>query len=262
LSFSRAADELNVSQAAVSQQIRQLEAYLDTPLFVRHHRRLTLTNTGQVYLEAVHEALDRLDSITDQLFPGRQHQIVNLHCTSSIATLWLAPHLRSFQKCHPNIELRIKTLDQNFANQKLSNSELEIFIPQDISSTDSSAEKLLTSAIIPVSSPSLFINGQRLEKPVDILKYELIHVLGYDDDWHRWFRSFQLKNIDIPRGFSVDSSLIAIETVQRGDGIMLGRRPFIDNLLKSGELVEVFNRPFHLNTDYYLRLPAKKTGFE
>lgn len=262
LSFSLAATDLNISQAAVSQQIRQLESYLDTLLFIRHHRRLTLTSTGQVYLDAVHESLDRLDSITDQLFPGRQHQAVTLHCTSSIATLWLAPHLRTFQNHYPNIELRIKTLDQSFENRDLSRSELEIFIPADISDIDPNTEKLLTSTILPVCSASLFSGASRPDKPVDVLKHELIHVLGYDDDWHRWFRSFQLKDVDIPRGLSVDSSLIAIEAVQRGDGIMLGRRPFIDSHLKSGELVEVFTKPFHLHTDYYLRQPAKKTGHD
>jgi len=260
LSFSLAADELNISQAAVSQQMRQLEAYLDTTLFVRHHRRLTLTGTGQAYLDAVHEALDRLDSITDQLFPGRQHQVVTLHCTSSVATLWLAPHIRAFQLQYPNIELRIRTLDQAYENQNLSSAGLEIFIPLDVPHTDLNTFRLLTSTIIPVCSPSLFSNGQQPESPADVLEHKLIHVLGYDDDWHRWFRHYQLKDVEVPRGLSVDSSLIAIEAVQRGDGIMLGRRPFIDNHLKSGELVEVFSRPFHLYTDYYLKQPPKKTG--
>ncbi len=93
-----AADDLNISQAAVSQQMRQLEANLNTPLFVRHHRRLSLTSTGQAYLEVVHEALDRLDSVTDRLFPGRHNQAVTLRCTSGVAALWLVPQLRSLQK--------------------------------------------------------------------------------------------------------------------------------------------------------------------
>jgi len=260
LSFSLAADDLNISQAAVSQQMRQLEAYLDTALFIRHHRRLSLTSTGQTYFEAVHKSLDRLDSITDQLFPSRQHQTVTLHCTSSIATLWLVPHLQAFQKRHPNIELRIKTLDQSHENRQLSQSNLEIFIPPEGFSHDPNSEKLLTSTITPVCSPALFPHRKRPEKPDEVLNHELIHVLGYDDDWHRWFRNFQL-NVDLPRGLSVDSSLIAIEAVQRGVGIMLGRRPYIDNYLKTGELVEVFDSPFHLYSDYYLRLPPKKTGF-
>ncbi|MGI9291294.1 MAG: LysR family transcriptional regulator, partial [Gammaproteobacteria bacterium] len=97
LSFSQAAEDLKISQAAVSQQIRQLEAYLDTALFIRHHRRLSLTSTGQAYLDAVHEALDRLDSVTDQLFPGRHHPTVTLNCTSGVAALWLVPQLKAFQ---------------------------------------------------------------------------------------------------------------------------------------------------------------------
>ncbi len=239
--------------------MRQLEAYLKTPLFVRHHRRLSLTSTGQAYLEAVHEALDRLDSVTDRLFPGRQNQAVTLRCTSGVAILWLAPELGSLKKHHPNIDLRINTLDQGYDNQQSPTTDLEIFI-QGEGATDPCAHKLLTSTITPVCSPKLFSSRQRPGKPADVLNHDLIHVLGYDDDWHRWFRSHRLSEVVIPRGLSVDGSLIAIEAAQRGDGIMLGRRPFIDRYLKSGELVEVFENPFHLYADYYLRQPALPTG--
>jgi LysR family glycine cleavage system transcriptional activator len=260
LSFSAAADDLNISQAAVSQQMRQLEAYLDTPLFVRHHRRLSLTSTGQAYLGAVHEALDRLDSVTDQLFPGRQNQTVTLRCTSGVATLWLAPQLRSLQKLHGNIDLRIKTLDQNYEYHNSPRADLEIFIPGG-GAIDSSVRKLLTSTITPVCSAKLFSHRQRPKAPAEVLEHELIHVLGYDDDWHRWFRRHRLDGVEVPRGLSVDGSLIAIEAAQRGDGIMLGRRPFIDRHLQSGELVEVFTKQFHLYADYYLRqAPPTTTG--
>lgn len=256
LSFSQAAEDLKISQAAVSQQIRQLEAYLNTPLFIRHNRRLSLTSTGQAYFDTVHEALDRLDTVTDQLFPVRQNQVVTLHCSASVATLWLAPELKSFQTFHPEIELHIKTLDQSRHARGSAHSDLEIFIPRD-DSIDANAELLLTSTITPVCSPQLLADRQRPRQPKDLLQLELIHVLGYDDDWHRWFRQHKLDDAAIPRGLSVDGSLIALEAAQRGDGVMLGRRPFIDRHLKSGELVEVFSKPMHLLTDYYLRQPAK-----
>lgn len=252
LSFSQAADELNVSQAAVSQQMRQLEAYLDTALFVRHHRRLSLTNSGQAYLYGVHEALDRLDTITDQLFPDRPHQVVTLRCTSSIAALWLAPHMAEFRKQHPDIDLRIRTLDPDHSDHNSTGSELEVVILNE-ANADPHAQRLLTTTITPVCSPKAFVGKPRPMIPADILAFELIDVVGYNDDWHRWFRSHGLDTQVVPSGFSVDSSLIAMETAQRGDGIMLGRRPFIDRLLKSGELVEVFSQPFHLHADYYLR---------
>ncbi len=252
LSFSLAAEELNISQAAVSQQIRQLEASLGTPLFVRHHRRLTMTNTGQSYYLGVHEALDRLDTITDQLFPGRPYQVVTLHCTSSIAALWLAPHMAEFRKQHRDIDLRIRTLEQDYGDVSSAGAELEIVILNE-GNSDREAVRLLTTTITPVCSPKTFATQSRPTKPADILAFELIDIVGYEDDWHRWFRSHGLDTIAVPRGFSVDSSFIAIEATQRGDGIMLGRRPFIDRLLNSGELVEVFNQPYHLHADYYLR---------
>jgi LysR family transcriptional regulator, glycine cleavage system transcriptional activator len=256
LSFSLAAKDLNISQAAVSQQMRQLEASLDTPLFVRHHRRLTLTGTGQAYLDAVHEALDRLDTVTDQLFPDRPNQIVTLQCTSSVATLWLAPELGRFNKRHPGIDLRLKTLNSEHGEHNLTApdgaSDLEIIILSK-GKKDPRARKLFTSTITPACAPKMLSGKTRPDKPEDVLAFELIHVLGYGDDWHRWFRSNGLNDVAVPRGLSVDSSLIAIDAAQRGDGIMLGRRPNIDHHLKSGDLVEVFAEPYHLYADYYLR---------
>lgn len=232
--------------------MRQLEAYLNTPLFIRHHRRLSLTSTGQAYLEAVHNALDRLDTITDQLFPDRQYQSVTLHCTSMVATLWLAPQIGSLHKQHPNIDLRINTLDQGQDDNRYSAANLEIFIQRE-SVVDPEAQKLLTSTIVPVCAPDLLPDKEHLKEPADLLGLELIHVLGYDDDWHRWFRKHCLQEMSVPRGLSVDGSLIAIEAAVRGEGIMLGRRPFIDRYLNSGELIEVFGLPYHLYADYYLK---------
>jgi LysR family glycine cleavage system transcriptional activator len=252
LSFSLAAQDLNISQAAVSQQMRQLEAYLDTALFIRHHRRLSLTSTGQSYFDTVREALDRLDSVTDQLFPGKHHQTVTLRCTSGVAALRLVPHLNAFQKLHRNIEIRIKTLEQIEDNHKIRAPDLEILIAGD-AENDPTAVKLFTSIITPVCSPRLFTQRQRPIRPDEILEFELIHVLGYDDDWHRWFRNHVQNDVNVSRGLLVDGSLIAIEAAQRGDGIMLGRRPFIDHHLQSGDLTEVFSSPYHLHADYYLR---------
>jgi LysR family glycine cleavage system transcriptional activator len=164
----------------------------------------------------------------------------------------LAPRLGQFQKRHPEIDLRIKTLDPDYGDRNPSGADLEIVILSD-GANDPHARKLLTATITPVCSPEFSSRGLRPSEPADVLAFELIHVLGYDDDWHRWFRRHGLRDAPVPRGLSVDGSLIAIEAAQRGDGIMLGRRPFIDSCLRSGELVEAFSEPFHLHADYYLR---------
>jgi len=262
LSFTLAADELNISQAAVSQQIRNLESSLDCRLFVRQNRRLSLTSNGQAYLDTVHEVLDRLDAVTDQLFPGQRSNSVTLHCTSAIATLWLAPQLKTLQQSHADIELRINTLDQFADNENASQSELEIYISSD-KSVDARSIKLLSSTITPVCSPVLFGKRQAPQNPVGLLNFELIHVLGYDDDWHRWFHRHHGKKVTVPGGLTVDGSLIAIEAALRGEGVMLGRRPFIDRYLESNELVEIFTKPYYLHSDYYLRqLPENRTRRE
>ena len=251
LSFSQAAAELNISQAAVSQQIVHLEAYLGEALFQRHHRRISLTGTGQAYLFAVHEALERLDAVTDQLFPDRPHQVVTLRCTSSVATLWLAPEMRAFQENHPNIDLHIRTLDAEGDTSKASPVDLEIFLSGEAThGTD--VKPLLTSGITPVAAPA-YLEQNRPTCPEDIRNFNLIHILGYEDDWHRWFHENKLDTQTLPRGLTVDSSLFAIDATVRGDGIYLGRRPFIDSYLKSGKLVEVFGSQHRLQASYFLR---------
>jgi LysR family glycine cleavage system transcriptional activator len=259
MSFSAAARDLKISQSAVSQQIRQLEDTLGAALFNRQNRRLSLTSTGQAYYEVVNETLDRLDTVTGQLFPARGRQAVTLACSASIAALWLVPQLKILQVQHPELELRINTLDQASSPGKPSTSDLEIFIASE-KQIDHGFEKLLSATITPVCSAALFEHHGRPENPTDLLEFELIHILGYEDGWHRWFRQNGVRQVGVPDGLSVDGSLIAIEAVQRAEGVMLGRRPFIDRLLASGELVEVFNKPYHLHADYFLRYQAAKTN--
>ena len=254
LSFSIAAEELNITQAAVSQQIRKLETFLGSELFIRNHRQLSLSAVGQAYFRTVQEAIDRLDTVTDQLFPERSNQIVTIRCTSSIATLWLAPNIGAFHREHPEIDLRIRTLDSENSADKIPNVDLEIFVTgKDVG--DPNTSPLLTSTITPVASPRLLAEAEPLKNPGDIQSFELIHVLGYEDDWHRWFRHFGLKDVAVPRGLAVDGSLIALEAAVRGDGVVLGRRPFVDQHLRSGQLVEVFGAPYSLTAKYYLRQP-------
>ena len=257
-SFALAAQELNISPPAVSQQIRQLEAYLDTPLFVRHHRKLSLTGTGQAYLDGVREALERLDAVTDQLFPDRSDQIVTIRCTPSVAMLWLVPNLADFHQGNPDIELSIRTLDQDAGGKDAAGADLEIVIGHD-GNRMQPADKLFSAIVTPVCSPKLLEVGTRPERPEDLADFSLIHVLGYDDDWHRWFKKFVKGHKKAPGGLTVDGLMIAIKVVERGDGVMLGRQPLINSHLQSGELVDLFDGAYALKTNYFVRRlrPAK-----
>ena len=251
LSFSVAGDELGVSQAAVSQQIRQLEGTLGARLFLRRNRGLSLTGVGEAYHLAVHEALDRLDAITDQLFPGARDHVVTVQCTPSVATLWLIPRLGRLHAAHPDIDLRIVTLDPGRGGGGLTDIEIATLDPAD---AGPNCHELMTARIVPVCAPSLLPTG-RLSRPSEVLHFDLLHVLGYRDDWHRWFRASGLSDQKVPGGVSFDGSLMALEAAVNGDGIMLGRRPFIDPHLQSGDLALVFGERHALTTTYYLRWP-------
>jgi LysR family glycine cleavage system transcriptional activator len=253
LSFSIAGEELGVSQAAVSQQIRQLEGYLNARLFVRRNRGLSLTGIGEAYHLAVHEAMDRLDTITDQLFPGVRDRVVTIQCTPSVATLWLIPQLAALHTAHPGIELRIATLGTEPSRMSPASFNLEI-LTLDPVEAGPDCRKLLTARIAPVCAPSL-LAAAPLSQPPDVLQFDLLHVLGYRDDWHRWFQSVGLNDRKVPGGNSFDGSLMALEAAMNGDGIALGRRPFIDQHLNSGALVLPFGDAHNLTAAYYLRTP-------
>ena len=251
LSFSQAGNELGITQAAVSQQIRTLEQSLGARLFIRRNRGLSLTGVGEAYQQAVHEALDRLDTVTGQLFPDSSSHVVTIQCSPSVATLWLIPRLAQFRSDHPEIQLRIVTLDSEYPESQHPHVDLEITTVK--SKSESANEKLLIKVdVLPVCAPQL-LEINRIISPKDILNHHLLHVLGYQDDWHRWFRRFGMRKEMVPQGTSFDGSLMALESAVNGGGVMLGRRPFIDHYLESGELVAPFGDDNRLTTRYFLR---------
>jgi len=250
LSFSRAAADLNITQAAVSQQIRQLEELLGAPLFVRHHRALSLTQVGQTYHRGVQKTLGRLDNLTDQLFADAPRRPVKIKCTSSVAILWLAPKIRAFQTAYPEIDLQIITQDID-ENGGRAVPDLEVFVSANVE-TDAECTPLLTSVITPVAAPDYLVKN-RPSGAAAMLQHDLIHILGYEEDWRHWFAINGVADAPIPRGLAADSSLFAIDAARRGEGVFLGRRPFIDGHLKSGDLVEVFSDLIPLHACYYLR---------
>ncbi len=257
LSFSLAAKELNLTQGAVSQQIRHLETALGTPLFIRHYRSLTLSEMGKSYYQTVREVLDRLDSVTDQLFPETGKSLVAMHCTPSIATMWLAPRLREFAKLHPDIEIHLRTTDilpDRFSGQ---GKDLEIVRLPPGAAPTAAMRKLWDAAIFPVCSPEFLNRNGPFDSPDQICRQDLIHTLGYDNDWHRWANIYAKTGTRVNSGFRVDGLVISVEAASRGEGIILGRRPLIDTFLHDGRLVEALPGNPGLTTPYFLKTTSR-----
>ena len=248
LSFSLAAQELHITQAAVSQQIRQLEDDLGEPLFYRHHRQISLTAAARRYLPTVQKALSLLDAATAREFGATQKQQVTIRCTSSIATQWLAPHVGDFHTQNPGIALHFLTLEAGTGSGQPA--DIEVYCTN-ASVNTLGVTPLFDTTITPVAAPGLL--ECTLNRPEDILSFDLLHVVGYVEDWHHWFATYLSCWEKVPDGLSVDSSLFAIEAALRGDGIHLGRSPFIDKHLQSSALFEVFEQPLNLQTTYFMR---------
>jgi LysR family glycine cleavage system transcriptional activator len=253
LSFSLAAEELNLTQAAISQQIRQLEEAMGAALFIRFNRSLKLSESGMAYSLVVREILDRLDTVTDQIFPDTDKNTISVRCTPSIAK-WLAPRLSTFCQIYPETNVRIRTVDLMPDKFQQQRSELEILrLPVDVEPGEN-MYKLWDAEIFPVCAPDFLVKLRTFERPEDLLKQELIHILGYSNDWHRWTRAFAPPGVTVPTGLTVDGLNIALDAACRGEGIVLGRRPLIDIYLEDGRLVRAIEGEASLFTSYYLQV--------
>ncbi|MBT4888844.1 MAG: LysR family transcriptional regulator, partial [Rhodospirillales bacterium] len=216
MSFTDAADELNMSQAAVSQRIKGLEDYLAKPLFNRGHRSLELTDVAKAYLPSVRDALERLDRATDQLFEWSDAKhVLSIRVASAFATLWLAPRLASFQQACPDIDIRM-ILNSDFTYGPLETSfDAEIRYGEG-SWPDLTIQHLLDIELFPVCAPKLLA---KLRKVDDLQHHPLIHVVGYDEDWSMWLEKNEIRNVDHTRGLQIDATITAMQVAQQGAGV-------------------------------------------
>lgn len=251
-SFSAAAEEMNLSQAAISQQIAKLEQSLGSDLFIRRNRALSLSEHGLAYHLVVREVLDRLDAVTGQIFPAPGRRTVSVRCTPSIASQWLAPRLGAFYHAHGGIDIRIQTLDLYSSPP----ADLTIYRAAETHQPDAETRLLWRAEIFPIADRAYLERSGPIATPRDILRCDLIDILGYANNWHRWLRRFA-PGCALPAPVvTLDGLNMAIEAACRGEGVILGRRPLVDHYLQDGRLTPVLPGGFSLYSDYYLRLNA------
>jgi LysR family transcriptional regulator, glycine cleavage system transcriptional activator len=254
MSFTDAAEELGVTQAAVSQQVRQLEDWLGTQLFKRLPRSLALTDAGIAYLPTVRESFDRLHIGTEQIFGRLERRPVTLRATATIATLWLAPRMVAFRAKHPEITVRVTTL---YAPVDFGQDGVDIELrygPGDWPGVR--AFKLADEFYFPVASPAYLAAAPKPAMPADLMRHRLIHVLGEREGWGAYFRHYNQVDLPIAEGLQCDSQIVALEACIGGGGIMLATSPQVDAVVARGQLFPVFNERIPARHAHYLVLPA------
>ena len=243
LSFTKAGEELFLTQSAVSRQMKELEDQLGIPLFERRHRALALTEAGQQFYAVTAQVITTMRSATERLRAqaGRKRPL-SVTTTNSFASLWLIPRLAGFTRTHPGVDVRI-TADTRV--QDLERDGLDVAIrhgPPSLAGPN--AIKLMGERVFPVASPKL-LKRLPLRKPADLARHVL---LQYDDPdmrhpwlhWKTWLEVEHLSDLR-PAGTLVFSGYEQIiPAAVEGHGVALGRTPLVGDLIRQGRLVAPF----------------------
>jgi LysR family glycine cleavage system transcriptional activator len=242
-----AAQELNVTPAAISHQIRLLEEHIGADLFVRASRGLVLTPAGAQFYQHVSEAFDHLVEAARKI-PGARAQTVRVHSLPSFASCWLVPRLTKFYSSNPGIDVEISTVGDLGQPVDLTSLGVDFAIRVGISAsqwTGVRCEKLVHEQMFPVCAPELLRSGHPLRTPRDIAAHTLLQVSRRAEGWPEWLAAAQAKglpccDLDPDHGPKFDTIQMAITAAIEGMGIAMGRLPLVEDHLESGALVEPF----------------------
>ena len=251
LNFTLAAEELNLTQAAVSKQVKNLESSLGVVLFTRLPRGLELTKSGAAYLPAVHEAIERLAAATDELFGYGRAQILKLRVSIIFFNGWLAPRLVDFKARYPDIELRFTTTIWADDREPDQDAELEIRYGRG-DWPGLQVDRLTWDRLFPVCSPKLVEQAGEVSRQQFLSDHTLLHVAGYEEGWGHWLNSTDSGQVDASSGWHFDTLVAALDMAKRGMGIALARSSLVAESLASGELIAPFSEQVETDEAFYL----------
>ncbi len=239
-SFNLAAAELNVTSGAISRHIQQLEDWLGTPLFIRRHRGVELTEEGAVYRHEASEALTRLALATTRIRNSRVHNVIRVNSATSFTLRWLIPKLARFQRLHPDIEVRVQA----------SNEPLEqISTPYDVAirfgrqaGPGSRACISLQGGQLPFCRPDILT-----ERPIgsvsDLKEHTFLHVALYAGGWQEWLALAGEPGLQPARSVTFEDAYMAIQGAIDGLGIIIAPVAFVLDDVAEGRLVAPFSAP-------------------
>jgi LysR family glycine cleavage system transcriptional activator len=254
-----AAQELNVTPAAISHQIRLLEEHIGADLFVRASRGLVLTPAGAQFYQHVSEAFDRLVEAARKI-PGARAQTVRVHSLPSFASCWLVPRLARFYAAHPGIEVEISTVGDLAPPLDLTALGVDLAIRVGVSATQwpgVRSEELVHEQMFPVCAPELLKSARPLRTPRDMAGHTLLQVSRRAEGWPEWFaaaraQGMSFSDLDPDHGPKFDTIQMAITAAVEGMGIAMGRLPLVEDYLESGALVEPFSLRVTSRNAYWL----------
>lgn len=252
LSFTRAANELFVTQAAISHQVKGLEDYLGYDLFTRSPRNLTLTASGAALMPVLADAFDDIANALVSLKQQTAGSMLNVRLAPSFAAKWLSPRLKEFRELYPEIGLCL------FHAHKPVDFEREDI---DLAVTYGKGDwvgvectPIIKLDFFPVASPAWLAKNTTLVKPEQLLEVSLLHDAS-PNDWNEWLRQAGVKGVNIKRGTTMDDTNVLIQAAIDGQGVALGSTPFVEDHLATGRLVVLFDQVLITDHAYHVVCP-------
>jgi DNA-binding transcriptional LysR family regulator len=261
LSFTRAADELSLTQSAISRQIQALEESLGTRLFERRTRALLLTDNGQRYYQQVQVLLRELDDATQKLRGAAAARTVTVTTTPGFASLWLIPRLNGYLQAHPGVDVRISA---TYESINLEQSGLDLAIRYGPDEELQGYPAVFEESVIPVCSPALAADPARpLREPADLHAHVLLHS---DDakyswtEWNLWLHVHGLRDLKPAGMLQFNQYDQLIQAAVNGQGVALGRLPLVKRMLRDRQLVTPFKKSVVSSRGYFLVRSARAAG--
>jgi LysR family transcriptional regulator, glycine cleavage system transcriptional activator len=256
-SFTRAAEELCVTQGAVSHQVKSLEATLGIKLFSRERQRLILTDAGREYLTVVRDAFDRIAAGTERVVQRQNAGVLTVSTSPDFAAKWLVYRLGRFAEAYPGIDLRVSATMHHI---DFAREDVDVAVRHgDGNWGGLDAVRLCTEELFPVCSPKLMSGRNRITKPSDLLKFPLLHL----DDWKawsKWFESAGVADVKLSRGLALNRASMLIDAAVDGQGVALARTTLAAWDLINGRLAKPFDLGLRLSNTYWIVCPKATSG--
>ena len=256
LSFTRAAEELNLSQGAISRQVLALESALGVPLFARVRQRISLTPAGASYAEEVRDALNRLSAATLNAvaFKGAGGPLA-LAILPTFGTRWLIPRLPDFSQKHPEVTINFSTriLPFDFSREPL---DAAIHFGDPVW-PGAVLHRLMGETIIPVASPAL-VERLHITKPSDLLRAPLLKQATRPRAWAEWLSAQGLNQVDAIQGPGFEQFAMVAKAAVAGLGVAIVPRFLVEDELATGALMIPINKPIESEQAYWLVYPEEK----
>jgi len=243
LNFTRAAGELNVTPAAISHQIKELEEQIGASLFQRSSRSMTLTREGQILRAAVGEALDGLIRALQRIRQLKSPSQLRVTASPSIAAKWLVPRLDRFLAKMPGADVRV---DVSSAPLDFDRDDVDVAIRFGKGDYPGlQVDKLFEDVVFPVCSPALLKARRPLREPRDLLQHNLIHLDWQAQgavwpNWRMWMMAAGITGFDDSRGLHFSQTSLAVQAAIEGQGVALGDSTLVADDLAAGRLVKPF----------------------